>query len=354
VQRSEVLVNSKLRIVVVVGAIAASALLWYSLRAYHVSGFAPSTGAKNPRENLSNGAVPGTPPTPGDLASGQWRSTALPSSEPNLNPVPGSQAVTQLRDSQVSVARRYETANDKRALFEELKASGSSDAPFFAAMILRDCLDVSVQGLNSVITDFTAKIPDNSPTKTTQIEAFRRLKEPCAGFEGRRSSLAEVEQKFSEAMRNGDPRAMARTLNTGQFDPKSDPVKLAAGLLEDNDPYVIAEVADFLEGPVAGGFVIGGMPVGPLHTAAANAAWDLVACDYGGSCGSNSGPVLTACAYSEVCGVSSLDEVMSTLYLTPDEYRRALEYRLQIEAALQSKDYSSLGLDPANRPKPKK
>jgi hypothetical protein len=345
-------VNSKLRTFVVVGAIAVSAALWFLLRGHSEPNPGASTGAGNPHQQLPDSVVPRTNSTQGELSSGQTQSAVQPAPPVAPNPSPGGQTA-QSGNRQLSLPQRYDTATDKRKLFEELKASESSESPYFAAKILLDCRDVSLKGFNLVINDFIANIPDNSPAKATQVEAFRRLKEPCSGFDGRRISIEEIQQKYAEGVQKSDPRAIARTLMTGQIEPNSDPIRLAVLLLQKADPYVISEVAGFMAGPVGGGVVIDGKPVDLINISAANTAWQLVACDYGGSCGPNSAAVLNACANRGVCGMASFDELVRTAILTLDDYQRALQYRLQIEAALQNKDYVSLGLGPGRRPRTK-
>ena len=199
----------------------------------------------------------------------------------------------------------FESTPDRRALFDELKASGAADAHFFVARILRDC------------------------------------------FEDRPIPVIEVQQQNWQGVQKKDPRAMASALKTGQMDSNTDPLKMAATLLEKNDPYIIADLAVFMAGP-AGGFVIDGRLVDRSASAAAMLAWEMVACDYGGQCGPNSPAVLHACADKGICGIASFDHLARVTM--PDDYQRALDFRAQIRAALQYRDFAAIGLDPAKRP----
>lgn len=249
------------------------------------------------------------------------------------------------------LGHEFESTPDKRALFEELKAMGTADAYFFAARILRDCFDVGGKGLDAAMKTFMAKIPGSSASIASRIDAFRQLIEPCAGFEDRPIPVHEVQQTNWMGVQKNDPRVVASAMKTGQMDSNEHPFKIAAALLDKSDPYVIADSAVYLGGPAAGGFVIDGKPVEASASEAVMLAWEMVACDYGAPCGPTSPAVLHACADRGVCGIGSFDQLARITM--PDSYQRALEFRAQIRAALQSRDYPAIGLDPARRPRPK-
>ncbi|MEP7085338.1 MAG: hypothetical protein ABI854_11410 [Betaproteobacteria bacterium] len=245
------------------------------------------------------------------------------------------------------LGHRYATATDKRALFEELRDSGNSESLYFAAEILADCLDVAEQGFEVAVSEFTDHLSGESPTTTKQVGAFRRLIEPCAGFDGRHSSQGEIQLLHSAGAQRGDPRAIAHLLGSADADSPAVAVRTAANLLALDDPQVIREVSGYLAGLFAGGMVIDGATLDAAENGPVTMAWALVACDYGAPCDAENPAVLQACARGGLCGLKSLDELFRLTYVPLETYERGLAYRARIFAALQRRDYASLGLDDA-------
>ena len=242
-----------------------------------------------------------------------------------------------------AIQMRYETETDRRAMFDQLHASADPQAPFFAAKILRECMDMTNKGLDAMQREFEAKASTIPVIRTKQTEAFQKLKAPCAKFFGRQTTPEEIEELEAEGVRRGDPRAIARSLALGKIDPKTNTHEVAVQALDQGDAYVIADVATWLS-QQNGRMTIMGAPVPSADVVAANIAWHLVACDHGLSCGADSSHVLNLCAFDGVCGKTSYEDMVRTMILTPQQYLRAQELRARIEAALQAKDYGSLGI----------
>ena len=349
----ELFSRSLARVAVVAALIAAVAGAWYFFRGQPEPRGAPiiaaagednAGGADGAPRSVAGGAAPAAA-----VASPDAPKAPAPAAAPAA-PAPAAGRPAGVKAPEAysqQLIQDFESTPDRRALFEELKASGTADAHFFAARILRDCFEVGERGLEGAMKAFMAKIPGNSASLAARVDAFRQLTEPCAGFEDRPILVIEVQQQNWQGVQKKDPRAMASALKTGQMDSNTDPLKMAATLLEKNDPYIIADLAVFMAGP-AGGFVIDGKPVDRPASAAAMLAWEMVACDYGGQCGPNSPAVLHACADKGVCGIGSFDQLARVTM--PDDYQRALEFRAQIRAALQYRDFAAIGLDPAKRP----
>jgi len=247
--------------------------------------------------------------------------------------------------ARAQVILRYEHATDKRALFEELTASGFAENYYFAAEILSDCLTVGEQGIGAVTGDFLANLAIDAPATASRLDAFRQSIDPCAGFSGRPTSIDEIQQLYATGAQRGDPRALAHMLMSAGIEEIAGSIRVAASLLESNDPYVIGDVAGFLGGVYARGMVIDGKTLSPADNDSMAMAWALVACDYGAPCGADSRAVLRACAQGGLCGIESLEELFRLTHVPDDTYRHGREYHAQILAALQRRDYASLGLD---------
>ncbi|HEX4781770.1 MAG TPA: hypothetical protein VH301_13495, partial [Usitatibacter sp.] len=75
-----------------------------------------------------------------------------------------------------------------------------------------------------------------------------------------------------------------------------------------------------------------------------DAAWELLACNYGSECGENSEVVTFQCIYNAVCE----DDLYSVLprrfpSLTPARMDEALRMELTIAAQIQGRDWDRLG-----------
>ena len=261
-------------------------------------------------------------------------------------PVARSSSSTASAAAPTDFARRFQAATDYRELLDELSQSSSAEAPYFIARILTRCADVSRYGFNEIVTRFgieTASGP--AETLNARMEAFRKMKQPCAGLEGRRFSADQISGKRREGIDRADPRSLAQALGAGEVEAGTDPIALAASLLERNDPLILNELSTYLAGAGHGVRMIGGQPLDPGDFRAAEFAWKMMSCDFGFDCGPDSDLVREGCAYSAICGMGSYEDLIRNGFARDErEYRRALEFRAKILDALRRKDYASLGL----------
>ena len=335
--------------VLLIGIVLAGAAGWYFTREH------PDTakGASSAPPAVATARTGGGSPSSATSSQTGNASIIILPSESNQAPVrpPGTASPSSLAPAlrASTISGRYETATDKRALFEELKASDSGEAKYFAAKILRDCLDVAQASFGDVQAKFMSGINPGTPHGPARVAAFKQITDPCSGFSGRKFNNNEVDQLIAEGAQKGDPRALARQLLSGQLDQSLDPIRTAAALLETGDPYVFEHVSAFLQIRSKGDLFIDGKAVDPAERGAVNFAWAFVACDYGGSCDAQSAAVLNACAYEGLCNVGSYEELISTSFAALDVYQRSLAYRAKILMALKNRDFASLGVLVQNR-----
>jgi hypothetical protein len=89
----------------------------------------------------------------------------------------GGSARTQPAGSS-SLTRRYETSTDKKSLFDELDASDSPEAAYFAARVLRDCRPAS-GGLARLYARFDSRVfATSAGDSAPRQEALRKLYGP--------------------------------------------------------------------------------------------------------------------------------------------------------------------------------
>jgi len=244
-----------------------------------------------------------------------------------------------------ALAKRVEAAADRRTLLDELLASSAAEAPYIAAAILRECMDVANDGWHEKLIDFQRKASQEPQLRNAQVAAFERLKQPCARLSGRSVTLQEIEALEAEGVSRGDPRAIARALALGKYADKGHASQLAAQLLESGDPYAMKDIATWLVGQTGRATIMGAQVV-TADLIPANLAWQLVACSYGYPCGADNPQVLSSCAFDGICK-DSYENLLRNARLSPQQYQRVIELRQRIEAALQAKDYASLGIGSA-------
>ena len=323
--------NSRtLRIVLAIVVVAAAIGAWQSVRRNESEQPAPAQVSAAATPSPASSAPPPAP-------TGKWSAEAGAPGTPNR---PISFARPSASDT---IAFRYDSATDRRALLDELTKSPEPSASYFAACILRDCADVATKGLDALQREFETRASAQPQLRAMQAKAFNKLKAPCATLYGRQISAEEIEGLEIEGARRGDPRALALGLALGRSDPPINPRQLAEQLLDKGDPYAITDVATWLA-QQTGRMTIMGAPVANQDIVTANLAWQLVACDYGRPCGPDSPAVLNACAFDGLCDKASYEDLIRSTLLNPQQYQRAIELRARIIAALQAKDYASLGI----------
>jgi hypothetical protein len=239
---------------------------------------------------------------------------------------------------------RFETSLDYRALFDELMRSGDAEGKFFAAKMLSNCADVGAKSLDEVMSEFVASIPPDAPFAAERVAAFRQIKEPCAGFSGRKPDADEIERLLEDGARSGDPRARSWMLARNTLDSSADTMAVAARLLESGDPYALNNVANFLFRANRPAIMVDGALVDAADLDAAQMAWDLVACDHGWPCGRDSEPMLSMCARDGLCAAQTFEELIRTELGILASFERVQAFRARILAALARKDFSSLGV----------
>jgi hypothetical protein len=185
----------------------------------------------------------------------------------------------------------------------------------------------------------------------------------CARFQGTKISQNDVDDLFAAAAQQGDARAQARilvaelnkNLSTSQrTDPaQSQPPRVGAedlsrliGLLQTRDPEAMIIVGQFLaQSAMASQLRIG--PNGEVpEPSAFLGAFSLVACDLGPDCTSLSREPQLACAYGGYCNSNSFEELYQNFLASPWAYSQAVRYRGIIHTAINTQNWSLIGLQP--------
>ena len=227
---------------------------------------------------------------------------------------------------------------------------------YFVAMALEDCYALSHDGLARFRDDFVRRLStDANPAALfdnwARERAFNSSIRDCVAFDRAPISPDYVLGLLKSAASDGDPRAVARTLlfrdlaesKVGTFD-------LVTSLLASSDPHVIRDVGLFLtRGESTLKLSDDSVPVRATTLAV---AWELVACEFGLDCGSDSKLVNNLCAYQGQCGAFSYEDWLSRYTESAEEFAEILRLRMLLRQGLIMQDWSRLGLSGLKREMP--
>ncbi len=301
-----------------------------------------------------------------------------PAPHPEPSPAPRAAPEPALETYHPSaIALEFRQARDLKAFADGLmarKAELTADERYHLAKALEEC-----QFATSLTEDiatyaakqrrqFLASLPINDPNNAKRIAAYEAVDntQRCARFQGTKISPKDVEELFQEAAQQGDVRAQARMLvaelnknmaSNQRADP-AQPPRLGAedlsrliGLLQTRDPEAMIIVGQFLaQSAMASQLRIG--PNGEVpEPSAFLGAFSLVACDLGPDCTSLSREPQLACAYGGYCNSTSFEELYQNFLASPWAYAQAVRYRSIIHTAINTQNWSLIGLQPPSADK---
>ncbi|HET7547047.1 MAG TPA: hypothetical protein VFJ86_04730 [Usitatibacter sp.] len=277
-----------------------------------------------------------------------------------------------------AIAIEFRQARDLKAFADGLlarKATLTADERYHLAKALEECQFAT--SLTEDIAAYAAKqrrqflagLPINDPNNAKRIAAYEAVDntQRCARFQGAKISQKDIDDLLQQAAQEGDVRAQARMLvaelNTKnqQGQHSSDPAPAGAvrpddlsriiGLLQSRDPEAMMIVGQFLaQSSVASQLRIG--PNGEVpEPSAFLGAFSLVACDLGPDCTSLSREPQLACAYGGYCNSTSFEELYQNFLASPWAYAQAVRYRGIIHTAINTQDWSLIGLQPPSTDK---
>jgi hypothetical protein len=293
------------------------------------------------------------------------RRVTLPPPVPRTEPMRASATAVDFRNS-----RDLRTFADSLASH---RASLTGDESYHLAKALEECQFATT--VNEDLAAYSAKqrrqflaglTPGdvNNPRRIAAYDSVDNTQR-CVRFQGTRISQKEIEDLFVSAAQEGDPRAQARLL-VAELNSKSrssadnsanarigSQMDQLIALLESNDPESLMIVGGFLaQNAVASTLRIG--PTGEVpEPAAFLGSFQLVACEMT-DCPALSREPQMACAYGGYCDATTYEELYSNFVATPFTYMQAVRYRNLVVTAINTRNWSLIGLTPAiaaNAPK---
>ncbi|HQZ44541.1 MAG TPA: hypothetical protein PK042_00425 [Usitatibacteraceae bacterium] len=268
-----------------------------------------------------------------------------------------------------SVESQFRSSRDLKSFADALlarKESLNREERYYLAKALETCgFATSINDDLATASDkrrrqFLATIPAADPEAARRIAAYDAADDTqrCLRFQGVRITQKQIEDLYRQASEGGDPRAQARLLvaelNRNLTTPKTSPessrtvgnedFQRIIGLLETRDAEAMVMVAQFL----AQHRLIGELRIGTTgevpEPASLVGAFSLVACDFQPTCPAFDREVLQACAYAGYCSAGSYEELYANFLASPWSYSQAMRYRGVIHTAIETRNWSLLGL----------
>ncbi|NJD87071.1 MAG: hypothetical protein FIB05_03510 [Betaproteobacteria bacterium] len=266
------------------------------------------------------------------------------------------------------VAQEFRQSRDLKAFVDSLLARKDSlnhEERYYLARALETCAFATSMNDDLAVAaekrrrQFLATLPPAAPAAAKRIAAYDAADDTrrCIGFQGSRIAQKQVDDLYREASEGGDARAQARmlvaelnkNLTTSKGGEPGKPVgnedfQRIIGLLETRDAEAMVLVAQFL----AQHQLIGELRLGTTgevpEPASLVGAFSLVACDFQPTCSTFDRESLQACAYAGYCNAGSYEELYANFLASPWSYAQALRYRDIIHSAIETHNWSLLGL----------
>ncbi|MFZ3323886.1 MAG: hypothetical protein WA190_16055 [Usitatibacter sp.] len=276
-------------------------------------------------------------------------------------------------------ALEFRSSRDLKAFSDMLNARRSSLSPderYNLARALEECQFAT--SINEDLAGYSAKqrrqflagITPGDANAAKRIAAYDASDntQRCARFQGTKISSKDIEDLYNSAAQQGDPRAQARLVvadlnakisagnRTEAAQAPAPQQGLSAdasrviGLLQTQDPEAMLIVGNFLsQSNVATQLHIG--PNGEVpEPSALLGAFSLAACDMTVDCTQLNREPQLACAYSGYCDSQTFEELYQNFLASPWAYANAVRYRNIIHTAINTQNWSLLGLLPTGSP----
>ena len=325
------------------------------------------SAAREDRSPTSSAVVAGDPT---ESHTGVVGMNPIPAAKPISLPTP----VARAQPARASAAAlEFRSARDLKAFADDLaarRASLTGDERYYLAKALEECQFAT--SINEDLAAYSSKqrrqflagLPTGDPLNAKRISSYDAVdsSQRCLRFQGSKISPKEIEDLFIAAAQQGDPRAQSRLLvaelnknlsSASRSTEGAVPARLAnddfsriIGMLESQEPEAILIVGQFLaQSALASQLRIG--PNGEVaEPAAFLGAFSLVACDLGPDCAPLNRELQMACAYGSYCSAQTFEELYQNFVASPWAYSQAMRYRSIIYTAINTRNWSLIGLVP--------
>jgi hypothetical protein len=269
-----------------------------------------------------------------------------------------------------SLFGEFERARSYRALYDRLRNSpegSTAEGLYVQYDILRKCASITDRPwrrrpqdnkpIEEKREEFLKALPVADPNRDKRIAAFESASvNRCEGFDDVKVTQAELEKLLAASADAGDPKARAATVEqqvwqarrSGQWrtatlsDSQISTLEQAIGT---RDPEAMVLAGRLLSNSWPDMTLRLGGPDGQaVEPRAFYNAWQMLACEYGYTCGADNPQLLTACAYNGRCDAQSLPQYLYYYSSTPHENELLAQYESVLRGAIENGDWSQLSV----------
>ena len=269
-----------------------------------------------------------------------------------------------------TVALDFRSARDLKTYADALlsrRASLSADENYYLAKALEECQFATTMNEDLAAysakqrREFTSRLPANDPKNAQRIASYDSVdsSQRCLRFQNAKIAAKDIEEFYRAAAMQGDARAQGRMLvaelnknlssaRAVQETPTTpvDDFSRITRLLESRDPEAIMIVGQFLaQSALTNQLHIGENGEAPEPSAFLG-AFSLVACDFGPDCAQLKPELQLACAHGGYCDAQTFEDLYQNFMASPWVYVNAMRYRGIIRNAIQTQNWSLIGLTP--------
>lgn len=237
-----------------------------------------------------------------------------------------------------SMRQRYEQSRDLFALVQSLRpaaTAGDLTARVITVDALNECLSVELPkdsqyaaGQEAAHKNLELKTYVNGLIAIQQLRCSRFVKSDIGG-------VANIRDQYAELAKEGSAKALAMMLTNADLDSIPDTTLTAEvrQILDSGDPDAIGTLSNLMGLRAQGRQNAFGSMSGNVID---QFAWLLAACHMGMACGADSATIRTMCLNGGICGAGSVDQMVSSSFLSPKSYETAVLKSRQIVSSLGS------------------
>ncbi len=293
----------------------------------------------------------------------------------NIDPTLASQrsAVTVAPKAVVSADMKlFRERTDLPALYQRIKAGPQSgEAMYLQAEILERCAKrppaPESKGppsrRNMKREEFFQTLAGSESQKAAQVAAFDALKaDKCGELKNIDHDPEQISRLRKAAADAGDVRARAAQLSSEIYKAMDDeqagrarpgPSEFALSdaqwdqmreLLATGDVGVIEELRGILSSSLQDASIRYGPDQERIDNRAFMNAWGLAACEQGGNCSADNPQLLSACAFQNRCGSSSVQDHLYFFDSSPNSAQLTERYRQTISEMIRNGNFDKLNL----------
>lgn len=236
----------------------------------------------------------------------------------------------------LNTRQRFEQSRDLFGLVQSMRAAaddGDAAAKTIIADAMYECIDVALPPSSRHGGVFLAE--KRQPEIKGYIDELLAIDQSrCGRFtKGDIGNLNSVLNQYASAAKNGDPKALAMQLTYGNLAaiPDQELAGYVQQIISSGNPDAIGALSNLMGLRAEDRETAFGPHSGSVND---QYAWQLAACSLGMNCGPNSALVRGYCLSGGMCGVSSVDQVISTFLTSPAQYRAVVAESQQIVNSL--------------------